>query len=220
MKAMVNMKHFLFVLIIVLLISVTFVSHSKQSNVPCSVNLHTIDNVLSADVCNYLINIGETRFNSSTVYNNNTNEIDIKSRTSQNGFFERGENEIIRIIEGTIANLCDVNVKQLEPIQLGKYTKGQEYKWHYDYFEKSSSEKNNQRIKTVLIYLNSLNVTDGGETQFYYLDKSFTPQQGKCIMWNNMNNGMLLEKTLHCSKPIKTDVVKYIMTIWIREHPL
>jgi hypothetical protein len=62
-----------------------------------------------------------------------------------------------------------------------------------------------------MIYLND--VTEGGETEFYYQQHFETPEQGKLIIWPS-------DWTyLHRGIPSPTQV-KYILTGWFRHFPL
>ena len=179
--------------------------------------INEINNFLSPKECNELIQMGMDRFKLSEVYGKKSIVVDKTVRTSSNAHFTQGENYLIRSVEAQVAKICNVNISQLEPIQLGRYTKGEEYKYHYDYFDETSEQNRNQRIKTFLVYLNTLDKSDGGETDFYYLNKSIQPHQGKAIIWNNKINGVVNSKSLHSGKPVTSNITKYIMTIWIRE---
>ena len=175
-----------------------------------------INGFLSDKECDELIKMGLNRFKTSEVESINGPTIN-SARTSSNAYFEQGENELVKSIEERVAKICNVDISQLEMMQLGKYTKGQEYKYHHDYFDTESNQSKNQRIKTFLLYLNTLEKSDGGETDFVHLNKSFTPTKGKAVIWNNKIDGKVNTQCMHSGKPIKTDTTKYIMTLWIRE---
>lgn len=210
-------KSLIFFIIIICFVLKYFYSNKtiKQNKM----NIIVLNNFLSSEHCEALINLGKDRFKPSTIYGLDSSVIDLGARTSSNAFFKRSETPFIKIIEDYVANICNVDVNQLEPIQLGKYTKGQEYKYHYDYFDENSDQNKNQRIKTFLLYLNTIEEKYGGATDFKLVNKSFNPVQGKVIIWNNKNGNKLNKMSLHCGKPIIGNVTKYIMTIWIREFP-
>lgn len=179
---------------------------------------NTYDNFISSNECDILIKLSEGKFKKSTIVNKEDNVIDNNVRTSSSTFFTHHQNEIITKIQNQLCDILNINLNQFEPIQITKYNKGEEYKLHYDYFDKSSPQFNNQRIHTILVYLNDLDDNDGGQTYFPYFNKKFNPTKGKALHWQNVNdNGEGNTKTLHCSQPILTNQTKYILSIWIRE---
>ena len=216
---------FLFIIILIILIKVYRAKRKRKSKL-CQVKenkpeeIIEISNFLSNEECDKLLEMGLNRFVPSQVYGKESMIVDRNVRTSSNAHFTKGENDFIKDIENRVGKICNVNVSQLEAIQLGKYTKGQQYKYHHDYFDKDSDQNHNQRIKTFLLYLNTLKKEDGGETDFFYLDKSFSPVKGKAVIWNNKIGNELNGMCLHSGKPILSNSTKYIMTIWIREKDL
>ena len=176
--------------------------------------INIYDNIINSDECNQLLEISDGKFIQSSLYNSKSGFIDTKSRSSTNFYFNRGENELIRNIENKISNLLNINLDQIEPLQIAKYDKGQEYKYHYDYFD----DTDNQRQYSIIIYLNDLDELDGGATHFPLYKCKFYPYKGRAIQWNNINSDKSLNKlSLHAGQPILTDKTKYILTIWTRE---
>jgi prolyl 4-hydroxylase len=176
--------------------------------------INIYDNIINSDECNQLLEISDGKFIQSSLYNSKSGFIDTKSRSSTNFYFTRGENELIRNIENKISNLLNINLDQIEPLQIAKYDKGQEYKYHYDYFD----DTDNQRQYSIIIYLNDLDEVDGGATHFPLYKCKFYPYKGRAIQWNNINSDKSLNKlSLHAGQPILTDKTKYILTIWTRE---
>ena len=211
----------IFIVLTVLFITIVIII-KKSRKIPDSLyekqrKIIEIKKFLSDKKCDELINMGLTKFKPSKVESATGPTINTSIRTSSNVYFAPGENKLIQNIELKVAKICNVNISQLEPMQLGRYTKGQEYKYHHDYFSKESNQSDNQRIKTFLLYLNTLKKADGGETDFLHLNKSFIPTKGKAVIWNNKLDGIENDQCMHSGKPIKTDSTKYIMTIWIRE---
>jgi prolyl 4-hydroxylase len=176
--------------------------------------INIYDNIINSDECNQLLEISDGKFIQSSLYNSKSGFIDTKSRSSTNFYFNRGENELIRKIENKISNLLNINLDQIEPLQIAKYEKGQEYKYHYDYFD----DTDNQRQYSIIIYLNDLDELDGGATHFPLYKCKFYPYKGRAVQWNNINSDKSLNKlSLHAGQPILTDKTKYILTIWTRE---
>ena len=177
--------------------------------------INIYDNIIDSDDCNQLLKISDGKFIQSTLYKSSASGfVDTKSRSSTNFYFNRGENNLIRKIENKISNLLNINLDQIEPLQIAKYDKGQEYKYHYDYFD----DTDNQRQYSIIIYLNDLNELDGGATHFPLYKCKFYPYKGRAVQWSNINSDKSLNKlSLHAGQPILTDKTKYILTIWTRE---
>ena len=180
--------------------------------------IEQIDNFISLSECDKLIKLAENRYTNSTVYVQTHGSVDTNARSSSCAYFKRGENSLIKKIESKVSKMFSIDRMQIEPIQIVKYEKGQQYKYHYDYFASNSDQINNQRVYSILIYLNDLDELDGGTTDFPYYKLKIQPQKGKCIYWKNTNLDNSVNKlTLHAGKPILTNKIKYVLTIWTRE---
>ena len=69
-----------------------------------------------------------------------------------------------------------------------------------------------------MIYLNE--VKEGGATEFPKLNKTFSPSEGKALIWNNLNeDGTPNESTMHQAHPV-TKGNKTIITKWFRQASL
>ena len=55
-------------------------------------------------------------------------------RTSSSGFLKKAEDDVILGIEKRIAKYTNSTLKQMEPLQLLNYKKGQKFNYHLDYF--------------------------------------------------------------------------------------
>jgi len=177
-----------------------------------------IDNFISGNECDQLVKLAKNRFVTSTVYSTNTGAIDRSARSSSCAYFKRGENDLIKSIENKVANSLNINLNQIEPLQIVKYEKGQEYKYHYDYFGNETDQMQNQRVYTILVYLNDLNESDGGSTHFPLYKIRTYPYKGRAVGWSNLNSdGKENNLTLHAGEPILSDKVKYVLTIWTRK---
>jgi prolyl 4-hydroxylase len=180
--------------------------------------INIIDNFITSDNCDKLIQMAKNRFVTSTVYSTNTGAVDTSARSSSCAYFKRDENDIIKSIENKVASELNISLNQIEPLQIVKYEKGQEYKYHYDYFGKETDQNLNQRVYSILVYLNDLDEIDGGSTHFPLYKIRTYPFKGRAIGWNNLNpDGKENSLTLHAGEPILSDKVKYILTIWTRK---
>lgn len=180
--------------------------------------INLIDNFITGEQCDELVKLAKDRFVTSTVYATNTGTIDISARSSSCAYFKRGENDLIKSIENKVASNLNIDLNQIEPLQIVKYEKGQEYKYHYDYFGNETDQKQNQRVYTFLVYLNDLEEVDGGSTHFPKYKIRTYPYKGRAVGWNNLDSdGKENSLTLHAGEPILTDKVKYVLTIWTRK---
>ena len=110
-----------------------------------------------------------------------------------------------------------------EPIQGQRYSVGQEFKAHTDYFEPDGQDFDKycsvagQRTWTVMIYLNEPEA--GGATRFRVIDKIVKPETGKLLAWSNLRpDGTPNAATLHHAMKVRAGT-KYVVTKWFRERP-
>jgi prolyl 4-hydroxylase len=200
----------LFIIIAVLIISYYQDDKLKVIKVP---------NFLDNNICDKIINSNKI-FNNSCVLTKGAHVENKVARSSSTTSFQNGENMYIDMIKDRVIKMLDIRLDQLEPVQLSKYDRGQEYKYHYDYFNTEETNISNQRHYTILIYLNDVPICDGGSTDFKFGD-SFQPVQGTMVYWSNLDKNMNIDtRTLHCGKPVLNDSVKYILTIWTRINSL
>jgi prolyl 4-hydroxylase len=195
---------------------------TESNNIDISINdsslfqpIKVFDNFISANDCDELLKLTEGRFKDSSVYTHDKGFIDKSARSSSNAFFKKSENELIKKIENKVIDMLNIKLEQLEPLQIVKYEKGQQYKYHYDFFDETVNQK--QRLHTFLVYLNDLTETDGGATHFPLFKCRFFPFKTRAIYWENIDiNGNLNKLSLHAGEPILTDNIKYVLTIWTR----
>ncbi|MDB5439880.1 MAG: hypothetical protein JWM33_2307 [Caulobacteraceae bacterium] len=124
-----------------------------------------------------------------------------------------------------IAALIDVSVDRLETTNILHYKPGQTFQPHFDGFPAgtriahSAYAAAGQRVATALVYLN----TDygGGETVFPRLSARFKGRCGQALMWRNvLPGGVEIDPaTLHAGAP-PTVGEKWVLSQWIREHPV
>lgn len=129
----------------------------------------------------------------------------------------------VQRIEAMITQLSGIDPAYGEPLQGQRYDVGQEFKAHTDYFAPGGVDYtrfctlSGQRTWTFMIYLND--VAAGGATRFKLLDKTFQPEAGKLLFWNNrLSDGGINPATLHHGMKVRKGV-KYVITKWYREKP-
>jgi prolyl 4-hydroxylase len=172
-----------------------------------------LGNVLSDEECDELIRLSTDKLNRSKIgVTHEVNEI----RTSSSMFFQENENDIITKIEQRISSIMNIPIEHGDGIQILKYTPGQEYKAHFDYFTSTSKETKNNRISTLVMYLND--VEHGGETFFPNLNFSVSPQKGMAVYFEYFyNNKNVNELTLHGGAPVITGE-KWVASQWMRRQ--
>lgn len=172
-----------------------------------------LGNVLSNEECDELINLSKDKLQRSKI--GATREVD-EQRTSSSMFFEESENELIARVEKRISSIMNIPIEHGEGIQILQYTPGQEYKAHYDFFSSTSKIANNNRISTLVMYLND--VEQGGETFFPELNLSVSPQKGMAVYFEYFyNDSNLNELTLHGGAPVIAGE-KWVATQWMRKQ--
>lgn len=200
-----------------------FDSFSIESNViddKTSVVLY--ENVLTAFECNYMITRFSPMLEPSMVVDPLTGKGRVDSvRTSYIAtIFPEVADWITRKIDHTIAQLTSTKVTQGEALSLLRYQPGQEYKPHYDALSVGEDaeifQDGGQRIKTALIYLNSL--TKEGCTLFPKLGIRVQPALGSMLVFSNVDDdGKTLLNSYHAGEKLITKD-KWLVTKWIRKY--
>lgn len=120
------------------------------------------------------------------------------------------EDLVVRAINLRIASASDTHVTEGEPLTVLRYRPGQEYRPHFDALPNVA----NQRIKTVLVYLNE--GFGGGETLFLASGLKVTPRAGDAILFDNIKaDGAIDMQSRHAGLPV-THGAKWLATRWIR----
>ncbi len=179
--------------------------------------IRLLDNFVTKDEAEHMIKLANQFKKQSEL--DSILKINLKIRSSKSAFIPKSYDEIVERIEKRVIDYLQINPERLEPLQIVIYDKGQEYKPHYDWFMKWSKEayRGGNRTDTMLIYLNTLEKEDGGNTVFPKLNLKFRPIQGNTIHFKNMKNGKTLDDTLHGGEKILTDKTKYAINVWIRQ---
>ncbi|GAB5350413.1 prolyl hydroxylase family protein [Qipengyuania sp. 483] len=131
------------------------------------------------------------------------------------------EDHTVREIEALLAALNGIDPAYGEPMQGQRYDIGQEFKPHCDYFNRDGRDWEKycsvagQRTWTFMVYLNDVDA--GGATRFKAVKKTFQPEAGKLVCWNNKRaDGRENPNTIHHGMKVRKGV-KYVITKWYRE---
>jgi prolyl 4-hydroxylase len=162
-----------------------------------------------------------------------SSSLDLNVRNSTQTWYKPEHHHVAQTIRDKVAHMISTDPRiascfralqsrySFEDIQVVRYGTNGKYDPHFDATEcgddvgvKCSA---NQRIATVLIYLND--GFEGGHTRFPHLDVSVTPKKGSAIFFwvsdATGNSPYVYEKTLHGGDPVLTGE-KWIATQWIR----
>lgn len=172
-----------------------------------------LGSVLDDEECEALIQLSKDRLERSKI--GSTKEVS-NIRTSSGAFLTDINHEIISRVEKRVSAIMGIPVEHGEGLHILNYKPGQEYKEHFDYFASTSKSASNNRIATLIIYLNE--VEEGGSTYFPKLNLSVCPHKGMAVYFEYFYNDQTLnELTLHGGAPVEQGE-KWIATQWMRRQ--
>ncbi|WP_445192169.1 2OG-Fe(II) oxygenase [Sphingomonas sp. Tas61C01] len=190
----------------------TFPSLERLSDTPDVVRLPRL---LSRDECTHLAGAVQDILEPSHVVDPATGKLrEHPIRTSDGAVIgPTREDLVVRAINMRVAAVSGTQVDQGEALSVLRYRPAQQFRLHHD----AIGSAKNQRIKTVLIYLNDGFV--GGETYFPKPDLTIAPAAGDAIMFVNIDAaGRPDPRADHAGLPV-TQGVKWLATRWIRARP-
>lgn len=195
-------------------------AHPGMQRVPCDkLELFQLRGFLKAEQCRVLIDQIDAGRRPSTLADGNG---DLAFRTSETCDLG-SELSMVRALEAQLLALNGIDPAHGEPVQGQRYAVGQEFKPHCDYFNPGGEDwarytaVAGQRTWTFMIYLND-GMTGGG-TRFKCIAKTFQPEVGKLLCWNNRRpDGRVNPNTLHHGMKVRQGT-KYVITKWYREKP-
>ena len=180
-----------------------------------SLELYTLENFLTVDECEKLIQRIRANLRASTL---SSYESDQSYRTSRTCDLARSSDPLLSNIHHRICQLMGIDSAYSEEIQGQYYEIGQEFKAHTDYFEThemaSHAVEKGQRTYTFMIYLND--VEQGGETHFLNVGASFSPRAGTAVIWSSLKpDGSPNADSIHQALPVIAGY-KAVVTNWFR----
>jgi len=129
-----------------------------------------LHNFLSASECEHIVGLASPKvIRSQVVDAQSSYKAGMKSRTDEirtsSGMFVRdGEDPVVDAYKERIAEQIMLPPENFEALQVLRYTLGQKYETHPDYFPDQMLDSSGNRICTCLAYLNT--PEEGGETVF------------------------------------------------------
>ena len=185
------------------------------------IEMFTIDNFLNKDECKVLIELIDKDAVRSATASENPREFSRveENRTSYTSFLQENRHSLIIQINDKMSEVLNIPKTKTEVLQGQRYEVGQEFKDHFDWFEKNVKtyvEKRGNRSHTFMVYLND--DLEGGETEFKTLNIKFKPKTGMAVIWKNLNqDGTGNRLALHAGRPVLSGK-KYILTKWFRQY--
>jgi len=165
--------------------------------------------------CEYLISRAQPLLQPSVVVDPSTGQLRPHPvRTSEGAMFPWvSEDLVVHALNRRIATASETDVFAGEPLQVLRYSPGQQYHPHLD----ALPSGDNQRILTMLVYLND--DYQGGETQFTRTALTFAGRTGDALLFRNATSeGAADEMAQHAGLPVVRGE-KYLASRWIRERP-
>lgn len=186
--------------------------------------LGSVDNFLTSQECNEIIEIGKMIVKPSTTGFGSTIKAH-PSRTSQSGWVKHNATAGLTRLTQYISSILKVPPNHFEPYQIVHYGPDQFYKYHLDSCNPDSDDytecvknlkKFGGRKYTVLIYLNNNYL--GGETHFKHIDTLVKGTPGSIVFFNNMKEGSNESDplSLHAGTTV-TAGEKWLINVWVRD---
>ena len=189
--------------------------------------IYYIDNFVKDKEIDYIINESKDKLKKANVsflekdkdkYKNYT------GRTNSSHWLDKNSNPISLNLCKRIAKEIDCDWENFENYQVIYYGPNEEYKYHFDAYDKQNKEKyqkycgdKGNRLKTVLVYLN--NVEEGGGTGFKNINggTEVKPIKGRMVVFENVNKkNIIYKRSLHAGLPIIKGE-KWAFNLWLRE---
>ena len=141
-------------------------------------------------------------------------------RTNSFFSFDKSANELIRGIEQRAATLAGLSLEHVEPLQVVRYRRGQQYQTHHDAatlswdMRRATLDPGMQRFVSIFVYLNSL-PHGQGHTEFPNIGISVKPEEGSALMWCNFKeSGSPDARVAHHGCKVTGEHTKYGLNIW------
>ena len=165
--------------------------------------------------CLYLRQIAERRFAPALIFHEGRQcFVADPLRTSETASFPFiSEWPAVHALNRRLAAASGSDVRQGEPLQVLRYTPGQEYRPHLD----AIPGLGNQRVLTFLVYLSD--DYEGGETDFPELPLRFRGALGTGLLFGNaLPDGRPDPRMRHAGLPVRSGS-KLVASRWIRARP-
>ena len=177
-----------------------------------------IDNFCTPAEAQALISKAAPRLGRSQIRAGGKN-VDFSGRVSDNAMvFGTGRHDpSVLTLMHRAAMLVGLPYNNLESLIVTRYGPGGFYEQHIDHGDNFRVD----RLYTVLVYLNTLEPGQGGETIFQSMNLAARPQVGRAISWVNKNpDGSGHLETNHAAAPIEEGAEKWVIQFWFHAYPM
>ncbi len=171
--------------------------------------------LFSAAECQYLIVLGTPWLEKASVIGlDGESRMDGVRDAHSCAFPHLAEDLVVQAVNRTIAAATDTMPGWGEPLNILKYTPGQQYKPHHDGM---GADNVTPRNLTALIWLND--AFEGGETDFPKIQVRVRGLVGDMLVFRNtLDDGNFDERMIHAGLPVSSGV-KWMASRWIRGRP-
>lgn len=171
--------------------------------------------LFSGDECRFLVETVQARLQPAKIFHEQMQRFvrhPIRDSDAA-GFPLLLEWPVVHALNRRIAAASATDVVQGETLQILRYRAGQQYKLHLD----AMPELENQRVLTVIVYLND--DYEGGETAFPELGLTVKGRAGDGLLFRNaLPDGRPDPRMMHAGQPVRSGE-KCIASRWIRQRP-
>ena len=184
-----------------------------------------IDKFITNKEIEYIIDVSKDNLkkaNVSFLKKDASNYKNFKGRTNKSYWLDKKSDPIVLKLCKRIAKEIGCNWEHFENYQVIHYGPGEEYKYHFDAYDKKDLEKyhhfcneRGNRLKTVLVYMND--VEEGGSTGFKNIGKQVEAKKGRMVVFENVNKkNEIYKRSLHAGLPVIKGE-KWAFNLWLRE---
>lgn len=182
--------------------------------------LFLLRNFLSEEDCETLVKVVDDSRFPSTVLGIDPERSFRSSDSSALGY---SGHPLVATIDAKLSSLLGIDLAFGEPMEAQRYTVGQQFKPHHDYFHVSEAywpreeRSGGQRTWTAMVCFGAPDA--GGGTLFPEAGVRFKPRRGNLLAWCNLlQDGQVNHNSLHAGEPVEQGR-KYVVTKWYRERP-
>lgn len=184
--------------------------------------VHTVDGVLSADLCRHIVAIAKPKMSRAQVSGQAGLRVS-HGRSNSRTWVRHDTDELVYDAVSKVAAIVGLPLVYAESLQVIHYGTGQEYRPHFDAYDLATEkgqrycQRAGQRLITALVYLTD--VEAGGATGFPNLGFEVAPRCGKLLIFHNCFPGTTIRdpKTYHQGKP-PTRGGKWAFNLWFHER--
>lgn len=194
----------------------------KASQIHRAPDVYSIDNFISADECQHIVNLAKPHLQPAVV-SSASSGVKSSGRTGSVHWIKHDTTPTVQTIVDKISHFVEMPSLHAESLQVIYYSESQQYKPHFDAYDldsaagKRCTANGGQRLLTALLYLND--VIGGGETVFPKINQSVVPQMGRMLVFKNCYEGTNKRhpNSLHGGEPVESGE-KWACNLWFRER--